>query len=376
MAQRYIGLLSGTSMDAIDAALVELEPLRLLTTYTDPLPSALRQQLFTLVERRTTSLEDLGTLDTQIGRLFAEATIQLLIKAKISAGKVQAIGSHGQTICHWARAPYPFTLQLGDPNIIAEMTGITTVADFRRRDLAAGGQGAPLAPAFHATFLRDPYRNRAVLNVGGIANISFLPSDSKKRIWGFDTGPGNALMDGWILRCLNKPLDQGGRWAASGRINKTLLQYLLSDSYFSLPPPKSTGREYFNMNWLNHRLGEMEAKISSADIQATLCALTTASVKLAVQNFGPQTKEILVCGGGANNGTLMRNLQEQLAPCQVTTTAAYGIPTQWVEACTFAWLAKQTLAGLPGNLPEVTGAKHPVILGAIYPANRPVSSRA
>jgi anhydro-N-acetylmuramic acid kinase len=376
MARCYIGLLSGTSMDAIDAALVELEPLRLLATHTVPLPLVLRQQLFTLVERRITSLENLGTLDTRLGRLFAEAAIELLAKTKISATEIQAIGSHGQTVYHWIRDPDPFTLQLGNPNIIAEMTGITTVADFRRRDLAAGGQGAPLAPAFHAAFLSDSHHNRAVLNIGGIANISFLPADSEKRIWGFDTGPGNALMDGWILRSLNKPMDRGGRWAASGQINNTLLQCLLSDSYFSLPPPKSTGREYFNMTWLGHALDEMGIGISPADVQATLCALTAASVKLAVRNFGLQTEELLVCGGGANNDTLMRGLQEQLAPCRVTTTAAYGIPTQWVEACTFAWLAKQTLEGHPGNLPEVTGARHPVILGAIYPANALVNSRA
>ncbi|MGR6036134.1 MAG: anhydro-N-acetylmuramic acid kinase [Candidatus Nitrosoglobus sp.] len=376
MAQRYIGLLSGTSMDAIDAALVELEPLQLLATHTIPLPLALRQQLFTLVEDRITSLEDLGTLDTRLGRLFAETTIELLAKAKIPATEIRAIGSHGQTIYHWIQDPYPFTLQLADPNIIAEMTGITTVADFRRRDLAAGGQGAPLAPAFHATFLSDPYHNRAVLNIGGIANISFLPANSEERIWGFDTGPGNILMDNWTLRYLNKPMDQGGRWAALGQINDTLLQCLLSDPYFSLSPPKSTGREYFNMAWLSHTLDKMDATISPADVQATLCALTAASVKLAVRDFGPRTEELIVCGGGASNETLMRNLQRQLAPCQITTTAAYGIPTQWVEACTFAWLAKQTLEGQPGNMPEVTGARHPVILGAIYPASAPVNSRA
>jgi anhydro-N-acetylmuramic acid kinase len=376
MARRYIGLLSGTSMDAIDAAVVELEPLQLLATHTVPLPPPLRQQLFTLVEGGITSLENLGALDTRLGRLFAETAIELLTKAKIPASEIQAIGSHGQTVYHWIRDPDPFTLQLGDPNIIAEMTGITTVADFRRRDLAAGGQGAPLAPAFHATFLSDPHHNRAVLNIGGIANISFLPTASEKRIWGFDTGPGNALMDGWIRRYLNKPMDQDGLWAASGQINNTLLQSLLSDPYFSLSPPKSTGREYFNMTWLSHTLDEMETTIPPADVQATLCALTTASVKLAVQSFGPRTEELLVCGGGANNKTLMRSLQRQLAPCQVTTTAAYGIPTQWVEACTFAWLAKQTLEGHPGNLPEVTGARHPVILGAIYPANTPANSRA
>lgn len=376
MVQRYIGLMSGTSMDAVDAALVELEPLQLLTTHTVPIPPPLRRQLFALTEHRTTALEDLGSLDTRLGRLFAETVVELLAKAKTSATEVLAIGSHGQTICHWIYAPDPFTLQLGDPNIIAERTGITTVADFRRRDLAAGGQGAPLAPAFHAAFLRTPHRHRAVLNIGGMANISFLPANVEREVWGFDTGPGNALMDGWILRHLHQSMDQDGRWAASGQVNDTLLQYFLADSYFSLSPPKSTGREHFNMAWLKHRLDEMGARLPPADVQATLCALTIASVKLAVQNFGPQTEELLVCGGGAGNKTLMKGLQAQLAPCQVTTTAAYGIPAQWVEACTFAWLAQQTLEGRPGNLPEVTGARHPVILGAIYPGNAAVNSRA
>ncbi|QBQ56132.1 anhydro-N-acetylmuramic acid kinase [Nitrosococcus wardiae] len=376
MAQRYMGLLSGTSMDAIDAALVELEPFRLLATHTLPMPAALRQHLFTLIERRTISLEDLGALDIRLGRLFAETALGLLAKAQISVAKVQAIGSHGQTIYHWAHAPNPFTLQLGDPNTIAEMTGITTVADFRRRDLAAGGQGAPLAPAFHAAFLSTSHHHRAVLNIGGMANISFLPIDSEKRVWGFDTGPGNALIDGWILRHLNKPLDQDGCWAASGQVNKALLQYLLADPFFSLSPPKSTGREYFNMAWLDHRLDKMGAELPPADVQATLCALTATSIKLAIQNFNSRTEELLVCGGGANNKTLMEELQKLLAPCHVTTTATYGIPSQWVEACTFAWLAKQTLEGHPGNLPEVTGARHPVILGAIYPGNAAANSRA
>lgn len=375
MAQRYIGLLSGTSMDAIDTALVELEPLQLLATHTVPMPAALRQQLFTLIERRTTSLEDLGALDIRLGRLFAETVIELLAKAQTSAAEVQAIGSHGQTIYHWAHAPDPFTLQLGDPNTIAEITGITTVADFRRRDLAAGGQGAPLAPAFHAAFLSTPHHHRAVLNIGGMANISFLPTDSEKGVWGFDTGPGNALMDGWILRHLNKPLDRDGCWAASGQINEALLQHLLADPFFFLSPPKSTGREYFNMTWLDHILGKMGTELPPADVQATLCALTTTSIKLAVQNFSPQTEELLVCGGGANNKTLMEELQKLLTPCRVATTATYGIPPQWVEACAFAWLAKQTLEGHPGNLPEVTGARHPVILGAIYPGNAAANSR-
>ncbi|BAW80773.1 anhydro-N-acetylmuramic acid kinase [Candidatus Nitrosoglobus terrae] len=365
----YIGLLSGTSMDAIDAALVELDPFQILATYTAPLPPALRQQLSTLIESSKISLKDLGSLDTYLSRLFAEAVLMVLAEAKISAAEVRAIGSHGQTIYHWAQEPYPFTLQLADPNIIAEMTGITTVADFRRRDLAAGGQGAPLTPAFHAAFLRNPSHNQAVLNIGGIANISFLPADSKKQIQGFDTGPGNTLMDNWALRYLNEPMDQGGHWAASGKVNETLLQYLLSDPYFSLPPPKSTGREYFNMTWLDQALNKIDIIIPPVDIQATLSALTVASVKLAMEHFNFQAEKLLICGGGASNETLMRHLQEQLTPCEVTTTEAYGIPTRWVEACTFAWLAKQTLEGCPGNIPAVTGAKHPVILGAIYPAN-------
>ncbi|ADJ27730.1 anhydro-N-acetylmuramic acid kinase [Nitrosococcus watsonii] len=376
MAQRYIGLLSGTSMDAIDTALVELEPFRILTTHSIPIPLALRQQLFAVIERSTTSLEELGTLDIRLGRLFAETALELLAKAKCSATDVQAIGSHGQTIYHWARGPDPFTLQLADPNTIAEITGITTIADFRRRDLAAGGQGAPLAPAFHAAFLRSSHHHRAVLNIGGMANISFLPTARRTPIWGFDTGPGNALMDGWINRHLNQSMDREGCWAASGRVNKTLLRYLLADPYFSLSPPKSTGREYFNLVWLDRALIRTGMKLSSPDVQATLCALTITSIELAIQKFSPQTEELLVCGGGANNKALMEGLQKQLVSCRVATTETYGIHPQWVEACVFAWLAKQTLEDRPGNLPEVTGARHPVILGAIYPGNIAASSRA
>ena len=370
----YIGILSGTSMDAIDGALVELEPFRLLATHTIPLPSQLRRQLFALVRRGTISLEELGALDTQLGRLFAEAASKLLTKAP--ATQIRAIGSHGQTIYHHVYGQDPFTLQLGNPNIIAEMTGITTVADFRRRDIAAGGQGAPLAPAFHAATLSHNHRNRAVLNIGGIANISFLPADPEKGVSGFDTGPGNALLDDWASHHLNTPIDRNGCWAASGQTSPKLLQHLLDDPYFSRHPPKSTGREYFNITWLERKLSFLETPLVPADVEATLCALTAASVALAIQNHEPQTEELLVCGGGVNNKTLMAALRGQLISCPVRTTTDYGIPAQWVEACTFAWLAQQTLTGLPGNLPTVTGAEYPVILGAIYPANTRANSRA
>jgi anhydro-N-acetylmuramic acid kinase len=370
----YVGILSGTSMDAIDAALIELEPFRLLATHTTPLPSKLRQQLFALIACGSASLEDLGVLDTGLGRLFAKTANELLTKAPTT--QVRAIGSHGQTIYHHASGQNSFTLQLGDPNIIAETTGITTVADFRRRDVAAGGQGAPLAPAFHAATLSHNHRNRAVLNIGGMANISFLPTDPEKRVSGFDTGPGNALLDAWVNHHLNTPMDRNGRWAASGQTDPKLLQHLLGDPYFSRPPPKSTGREYFNISWLKRKLNTLGTPPTPVDVEATLCALTATSVALAVRNHAPQTEELLVCGGGVNNKTLMAALQEQLTPCPVRTTTDYGIPAQWVEACTFAWLAQRTLAGLPGNLPAVTGAMHPVILGAVYPASTRANSRA
>ncbi|CAB1276322.1 anhydro-N-acetylmuramic acid kinase [Candidatus Nitrosacidococcus tergens] len=375
----YIGLMSGTSMDSIDGVLIKSESFEIQATHTTLFPQSLKNQLSELVKNHKISLKDLGTLDIKLGYLFAETATEILKKANTSPTKIQGIGSHGQTIYHYPnQTSYPFTLQLADPNIIAEITGVTTVADFRRRDMAAGGQGAPLTSAFHATLLQKKIFNQdiAVLNIGGIANISLLPANQDLPIWGFDTGPGNTLMDQWIAEHQDQVMDQNGIWAASGRMNDELLHMLLDDPYFSLKPPKSTGREYFNLFWLQDILNKVNKKISPEDVQATLCTLTAKSIQLAVTSSHFQPNELVVCGGGAYNKTLMENLQRVLPHCKITTTTDYGIPPKWVESCAFAWLAKQTLEGLPGNIPTVTGAKRSVILGAIYPAKKLPSSFA
>jgi anhydro-N-acetylmuramic acid kinase len=317
------------------------------------------------------SLDELGQLDVELGRAFAEAASTLLHRSGIPAAKVRAIGSHGQTVRHGPIGDVPFTLQLGDPNTIAERTGILTVADFRRRDMAAGGQGAPLLPALHAALFRDPTRSRVVLNLGGIANITTLPADPAAPVRGFDTGPANCLLDAWATRHLQKPRDEGGQWAAEGQVDQDLLQHLLGDPYFALPPPKSTGRELFNLDWLQQQLAahcavREVAEPAPVDVQATLMALSVRSVADAILAHGADANDVLVCGGGVHNSELMRLLGLALAPRWVTSTGALGVDPDYVEVTAFAWLAMQRLAGLPGNLPSVTGASGERVLGAVF----------
>ena len=282
------------------------------------------------------------------------------------SAEVRAIGSHGQTIAHHPRALHPCTVQIGDPNVIAERTRITTVADFRRRDLAAGGEGAPLACAFHRAAMSRPDRQRAVVNIGGIANITILPADGD--VTGFDSGPGNTLMDGWAERHLGVDMDRDGAWASAGRVDETLLGRLRADPYFEKAPPKSTGREYFNLNWLEGRLHSERRTLPPEDVQSTLCALSAATIAHGIEEFAGREAEVLVCGGGAHNPALMEALRQRLPARKLETTAAAGIGPDWVEAAAFAWLARQTLCGMPGNLPAVTGARRSVVLGAIHPA--------
>jgi anhydro-N-acetylmuramic acid kinase len=361
----FIGLMSGTSMDAVDTALVEFSDsgLSLIATHTHTLPVETRQQLELFVTRTVHDIHQLGELDVAIGELFAEATLQLLAD-KYSPSQIRAIGSHGQTVFHAPRHSTPFTLQIGDPNIIAERTGITTVADFRRRDMAAGGQGAPLVPAFHNALFRSPDHNRVVLNIGGIANITILPADPQQPVRGFDTGPGNTLLDAWARRHLNQPMDRDGQWAASGHVNQRLLDHWLKEPFFAAPPPKSSGRELFNLHWLE----QAGVDDRPENIQATLVQLTIESIARAIETHADATEELFVCGGGAYNPALMQGLGKRLNNIQVRSTEQLGLKPTWVEAVAFAWLAKQTIEGKPGNLPEATGARHPVILGAIYPA--------
>lgn len=368
MSEYYIGLMSGTSMDAVDAALVdfsESQP-KLLATHKHALPENLRIELISLCTPGLNEIHHLGELDRQVGKLFAEATNKLLAKTKITAKQITAIGSHGQTIRHCPNASYPFTLQIGDPNTIAEETGITTIADFRRRDIASGGQGAPLAPAFHNYVFRSKKEDRIILNLGGIANITWLPMDTKLPVIGFDTGPANTLLDAWIHQHLQKNFDENGAWATSGRIDTKLLALLLNDPYFKLPPPKSTGREYFNLGWLQKILKRSKKIIKPVDVQATLCELTALSIVQAINSLHIKQGTILTCGGGIKNNDLIHRLKQHAVNFNIDTTDTLGVPAEWVEAMTFAWLAQQTLAHKPGNLPSVTGAKDFVVLGGIY----------
>jgi anhydro-N-acetylmuramic acid kinase len=311
-------------------------------------------------------IERLGELDMALGELFAAAANALIKKAGLDTKDIRAIGCHGQTLRHRPRAAHPFTLQIGNPSVIAERTGITTVADFRARDMAAGGQGAPMVPVFHHQMFHSSRYNRAIVNIGGIANVTSLPAEASQPVTGFDTGPGNTLLDQWIHRHHARAHDEAGQWAASGRAARELLEMLLADPYFSSPPPKSTGREHFNLEWLQAQLKKMPAPPSADDVQATLLQLTAQSIARAIREFLPQTTEAYVCGGGAHNRALMAALAQNLPGMTVTTTDKLGLPPDWVEAAAFAWLAHQTLEGLPGNLPSVTGAKRAVVLGGIY----------
>ncbi|MFP4611478.1 MAG: anhydro-N-acetylmuramic acid kinase, partial [Thiohalophilus sp.] len=370
MTTYYIGLMSGTSLDGIDAALLDFSAApSLLAHHSQPLPDALRQQLYQLQSPGQDELTTVMRLDVELGRLFAKAVQALLKKTGLSANRIAGIGSHGQTLRHYPDGPNPSTLQIGDPNLIAELTGITTIADLRRRDMAAGGQGAPLVPAFHAALFRHSSRNRAILNIGGIANLTLLPATAKTPITGFDSGPGNGLMDAWIEQHQQQSYDRDGEWAASGHVHPGLLERLLHDPYFARTPPKSTGREYFNMSWLQAAL-EPFADLAPRDVQATLCELSARSIAEALQATMESVDEVLICGGGVHNRTLYQRLGELLTPARLASTAEAGLDPDWVEAAAFAWLARQTLAGQPGNLPSVTGASHPVVLGGIYPGAR------
>ncbi|TAK73566.1 MAG: anhydro-N-acetylmuramic acid kinase [Gammaproteobacteria bacterium] len=360
MTELYIGLMSGTSADGIDAALVDFSqtPPVTIATHYQPYSPALREQILALCVQGENEIHRLGELDVVLGSAFAEAVNHLLQQQSLAPSEIKAIGSHGQTVRH---APSRFTLQVGDPNTIAAKTGITTIADFRRKDIAHGGQGAPLLPAFHHHLFATTKTQRVIVNIGGIANVTLLSSP----IIGFDTGPGNVLMDAWIGLHQQQTHDKDGAWAAQGQVHPALLERLLADTYFHLPPPKSTGREYFHLAWLQQYL---ETPTPPQDVQATLAELTARSILLSIQKH-QSVGEILICGGGAHNTFLMQRLQQLAEPhYTVDSTQKYGIHPDWVEAIAFAWLARQTLLRQPGNLPSVTGAHQAVILGGIYQA--------
>lgn len=364
-------MISGTSMDAVDAVLVELSAsaTRLIAAVAHPLPEALRQRLLALCSAGENELDRLAQTDVEVGHLFVDAVHAVLSRADVAPERITAIGSHGQTVRHAPQATLPYTVQIGDPNTIAERTGITTVADFRRRDMAAGGQGAPLVPAFHAALLRAADEDRAVINIGGMANVTLLPANPQAQVTGFDTGPGNVLLDICANRHLRRSHDQGGQWAAGGTVDADLLGRMLSDPYFARAAPKSTGREHFNRDWLAHMLGDADSARAPADVQATLSELTARSIADALRLHLPGCRQALVCGGGVHNDDLMGRLRRHLPELRVASTEVYGLAPDWVEATAFAWLAQRTLAGMAGNLPAVTGARRAVVLGGIYPGH-------
>lgn len=369
MKKLYIGLMSGTSMDAMDAALVDFSANQptLIASYKSPLSNSLREDLIKLISTDSINIVKFAELDQKIAFVSVHAIKKLLTENKFSAQDILGIGSHGQTVFHYPHlSNYAFTLQIGDPNIIAEQTGITTVADFRRRDMAAGGQGAPLTPAFHNAIFRTEKEDTLILNLGGIANITYLAADFKKPVLGFDPGPANCLLDQWIYHHLKQWFDEAGAWAASANFDQALLEQFLSDPYFQLNPPKSTGPEYFNLKWINTHLTTLNRQLSPASVQATLCELVAVSIAKAIQGFKSTQGVILLCGGGSKNTYLRKRIQHHCQAHQLLLTDDRGMPSNWVEAMAFAWIAKQTLEGKTSNLPEVTGAKNRTLLGGIY----------
>ncbi|MDT8893611.1 anhydro-N-acetylmuramic acid kinase [Halomonas sp. I1] len=371
----FIGLMSGTSLDGVDAALVDITsdaPPRLLATHGESMPPRLRELLWRLCHAGHISFAELAAAEADFSRLQARAVNALLEQQGIPASAITAIGSHGQTVEH---APTghdggpAYTLQLDNPSLLAELTGCRVVADFRRRDLAAGGQAAPLAPAFHQAVFRDADEWRVILNLGGFANLTLLPPEHDARApLGFDTGPANALLDAWHARHLGGEFDEGGAWAASGRVDDALLERFLEEEFFHQPPPRSTGRELFNLGWLEGRLSGGECP---QDVQATLAALTATSIALGIEMArerldAPPIGRLIPCGGGAHNPDLLARLAGQLPDTPLEDSASLGWPADWLEAGAFAWLAWRRLEQLPGNLPSVTGAAGPRTLGGVY----------
>ncbi len=361
----YIGQMSGSSLDGIDTAIVNIHNnnCTLIETHSCKWPADIERRLRQLIEQGD-SLDEMLQLDQICARHFAHSARECLANTRLANGDIKAIGCHGQTIRHSPGSDPAYTLQIGNPNTITEITGITTVSDFRSRDIAAGGQGAPLAPAFHEALFKHPKKKRVVLNIGGIANISLL---SDKPLTGYDTGPGNRLLDDWIRHCKQLPYDRNGEFAASGSANDLLLNELLKDRYFRLAAPKSTGSDYFNMHWLEGSINHFQDE-TPENIQATLTALTAITIADQIKLQMPDCDEVLVCGGGVHNGFLMQLIEQQLPESVVNSSATYGIDPDWIESMAFAWLAHRALSGLPGNATGVTGARGSRICGTIHQA--------
>jgi anhydro-N-acetylmuramic acid kinase len=359
----YIGLMSGTSLDGVDAALADFSSRlpRLLACAHAPFSAGLKRVLLSLQQPGDNEIERAAMAGNDLAGAYAACVEELLQKSGITRAAVRAIGCHGQTIRH--RPELGFSSQIGNAALVAEKTGIRVVADFRSRDIAAGGQGAPLAPAFHAAMFADAGETRAILNLGGIANLTRLAPASP--VSGFDCGPGNCLMDLWCSIHTGAPFDASGAWASGGRVLPRLLERMWSEPYFDRAPPKSTGRDLFNESWLRAKL---ESGEEPRDVQATLLELTARCIADALDRYLPATRRVIACGGGIRNSALVRRLGEVLHPAALESSAQHGIDPQLVEPMAFAWLARQTLAGAGGNLPSVTGARGGRVLGAVYPA--------
>ncbi len=365
MTDVYVGLMSGTSMDGIDAAVVSFSDSRvnILATHAQPYPETLKKTLVKAIrEPLDVALDASGELHRAVGECFRDGALTVIEKSGVERDDIRAIGSHGQTLRHQPDAIPPLSLQIGDAARIASGTGITTVANFRQADIDAGGQGVPLVPPFHQWLFGSTQDDRVVVNIGGIANITILPANGTDTV-GFDTGPGNGLMDVWTSKHLNVAYDVNGNWAASGMPDRPLLEQMLLDPYFQRCPPKSTGFEYFNPDWLSQFALQ---QIDPAAVQATLCELTATTIATAISDYATATQQVFVCGGGVHNRALMDRLSHALPGTAVASTSSAGLDPDWVEAVAFAWLAKRTLHGQTGNLPSVTGASHKVVLGDIH----------
>ena len=367
----YIGLMSGTSLDGVDGVLVDFsnERVKVLGYASQPFPDTLKAEFLALNACTDNELHRSALAGNALARQYAQVVSQLLAQCGVCASDIQAVGAHGQTVRHRPREfdGTGYTLQINQPALLAELCGIDTVADFRSRDVAAGGQGAPLVPPFHAAFFSDGLAPAAVLNIGGISNITLLNPSADPQVLGFDCGPGNALMDAWCAAHKGTPFDDNGQWAAGGSVVTELLQQLLEEPFFATAPPKSTGRDLFNSSWLDAHLLRMP-RLQAQDVQATLTELTAQVCAQSLLNHAPACETLIVCGGGALNGYLMQRLAVALAPRVVTSSLAFGLPPLQVEATAFAWLARQTMQRKSGSLKSVTGARGARILGAIYPA--------
>ena len=376
MLTHYIGLMSGTSLDGADGVLVDFSDgtLRVVASATEAFPAAFRAELLALNTSGPDELHRAALAANQLAALYAQVVRSLMVQGAaqgIAAAQIEAIGAHGQTVRHQPSPTPPaeagYTLQLNNPARLAELTGLTVVADFRSRDVAAGGQGAPLAPAFHQGVFGQADATVCVLNLGGISNLSVLPPAGEGPVLGFDCGTGNALMDAWCQRHTGQAYDACGAWAANGRLLPALLASLLDEPYFALPPPKSTGRDLFSLDWLERKLAAFSDE-RPQDIQNTLAEFTVSPCVAGVNSYGKDSKRLIVCGGGAFNQHLMQRLQARLPQLRVESSSEHGLPPLQVEAAAFAWLARQAVLRQPGNLPSVTGAAGPRVLGAIYPA--------